>query len=254
MNIVDTISPSEPQQRKHRLFGRTAWLLAMIVCSLLSFHTFSLDAYGQGKGIPAQGTDFFVGYVPGLIPGGFSNSNSIEYWALIGSYTKNDVKIYYFTDQGQEYLAKTLHFSGPDVQQVAVNKVALAPKRPGEIPEYRAAHVVSDYPINIQMYSEGSINGGMYLAIPTPALGKSYVAACYNDKTSDNFGSGGFGGHLHDSSSGYFLVIAPFNGTTVTFVPTSTTYAGIVGTSAGVGATGAPHPHTIVLNKGQVYF
>ncbi|MDP4230872.1 MAG: choice-of-anchor D domain-containing protein, partial [Bacteroidota bacterium] len=121
---------------------------------------------------------------------------------------------------------------------------------PGDLPQYRACHIVSDHPVNVQFFSKGVCSGGSYLALATPALGKKYVAACYNDNPGDGavVTSGS-----PEISEGVFLIVAAFPNTTVRISPNATTKGGHPGAHSGAGNTGVETPYSVTLNRGQCY-
>ncbi|MEO6939575.1 MAG: choice-of-anchor D domain-containing protein [Candidatus Kapaibacterium sp.] len=206
--------------------------------------------FAQG-GIPSDVRYFFIGWMPGLIHVPYFSNVTESYWVLVGSYADNNVvTISYFDDNGVETSGPTMILSKGRVWQQALDRNHMRPTKPGEVPEFKAARIRAKYPVSVQCYSEGSATGGMLQAIPTPALGKKYVAAAWVDNPIQS--NPGF--INRDSASSEFMVIAPYDHTTVTFTPASTTCAGIIGVNSGQGATGTPHPQTVVLRRGQIYW
>ena len=204
------------------------------------------------SGINSDGTDFFVGMMPGIVHGAYFSTGNAAAYFLICSYTDNNkVTIHYFNSSGNELSGQNLVLMKGLCQEVRIDPASIVPSRPGEVLEYKSAHITSKYPISVQVYTDGSSNGSMYQAIPTAALGKSYVVAAYNDNPlADNPGFVN-----RDSSSSEFMIIAPYDNTTVTFVPNATTAGlGITGCQTGAGSNGTPHPVTLTMHRGQVYW
>ena len=204
------------------------------------------------QGINSEGTDFFVGLMPGIIKGGYFSPGNAAAYFLICSYSDNNkVVIHYFTGNGSEVVGNQLILKKGIGSEVRVDPASIVPSRPGEQLEYKCAHITSTYPVSVQVYTEGSSNGSLYQAIPTAALGKSYVVAAYNDNPlADNPGFVN-----RDSSSSEFMIIAPYDNTTVIFVPNATTAGqGIIGCQSGAGSNGTPHPVTLIMRRGEVYW
>ncbi len=205
----------------------------------------------RAQGINSDGTDFFLGFMPGIPhQGTYWSTTPVASYFLICSYqSNNQVNIDYFDGGGNEINGKTLILSGGMCEEVPIDK-GMQPTKPGEIQEYKAAHIHSRYPISVQFYSEGSSSGSSYLAMPTAALGTSYVVAAWLDNPLRN----NPGSINRDSSSSEFMIVAPYDNTSVTYTPNSTTYAGTVGVNTGAGHTGSAHPVTITLRRGQIYW
>ena len=205
----------------------------------------------QGHGISSDARDFYIGYMPGIRhPGGWTGYSE-NYYVLIGSYQDNNsVTISYFDATGNEFQGQTYVIMKGRCQQILLDRLQMGPQRPGEVLEYKSAHIKSRYPVSVQCYDEGSSTGGMYQAVPTSALGKNYVIASWFDNPIQN--NPGF--LNRDSSSSEFMIIAAYDNTTVSFVPNSTTYAGVLGYNSGAGSDGKPHPTTISMKRGQVYW
>ncbi len=202
-------------------------------------------------GINSDGRDFFLGYMPAIVhAGGFTNTSEAIY-VLIASYQDNNTfTVSYFDANGVEVTGPTHFLDRCQSIRLPLNSSLMRPTKPGEIAEWKAAHIHSRYPVSVQFYSDGSSAGGMYQAIPVAALGRSYVIAAWVDNPLLNDPS-----YIdRDSSSSEFMIVAPFNNTVVTFTPNSTTYAGVIGVNTGEGHTGQPHPVTITLDRGQVYW
>ncbi|MBS1902480.1 MAG: T9SS type A sorting domain-containing protein [Bacteroidetes bacterium] len=212
------------------------------------------NAQSLGGGLNADGRDFYIGL---LYPS--FNAQSINFfgrnvqgffgvYALISSYDDNTITVGYFDDNGNEINKQTYNVAKRRAVQVPLDIAHMRMTEPGEVAEYKACHITAKKSINVQFFSTGSCSGGSYLAIPTNVLGKTYVVQSYRDN------EGGVGGALsNEDASGYFMVIAPFSGTTVTITPSSTTKKKHAGVNCGSGATGVPAPFTIGLNQGQCY-
>ena len=201
-------------------------------------------------GISSDGRDFFVGIMPPIK----LNSDYMPQgtYILVGSFQDNNViTISYFDSTGKEFTDSSKILTRGRTWKFKIDQASMYPSTPGEDPEFKAAHITSKYPVSVQVYQEGSASGEMYEAIPTDALGQNYVVAAYNDNPiSDN---PVVAAYQADSRS-EFEIIAAYDSTTVLFVPNTTTLAGVIGANSGNGATGQPHPDTILLNRGQVYW
>ncbi|HWF43302.1 MAG TPA: T9SS type A sorting domain-containing protein [Candidatus Kapabacteria bacterium] len=206
------------------------------------------------RGIDSYGRDFYLGYMPA---GGEPNSSDggmqvRNAYILIGSFTNNNtVTVSYFGDNGTEIGGSSHTIQRGRCWQVMVPSGMMTPDLPGETPQFKAAHIVSKYPVTVQFYMDGSNSGGLYLGIPTSALGKHYVPACYfANPLQDNPSPAPY----RDSTSSEFMIVAAYDNTSVTFVPNTTTEKGVIGKNSGDGATGTPHPVHIQLARGQVYW
>ena len=207
------------------------------------------------RGISSNGTDFYLSRMPALplsLSWQESWNGTLGGYFLIGSlFDNNPVTIDYFdAGSGQENKGTTIIIQKGQSVQYNIDPNSMTPSRPGEMPEYKSAHVHSKYPITVQYYYEGTSSGTLFQGIPTAGLGNHYVVAAYNDVPHDDAPNS----ENSDSSSSEFLIVAAFNNTTVTITPNSTTYKGIVGVNTGNGSNGQPHPITIQLQKGQVYW
>jgi hypothetical protein len=203
------------------------------------------------RGIAPEGREFFIGYMPPA-----QERFITTYYALVGSAVDQNVTVNYFNDDGTEAGGQSYHIGALSVARIELNRFKMRPEKPGEKLEYKAAVVRSKYPVSVQVYNEGTLSGGMLLAIPTPALGKHYVISSWNDNPTipDGLQSGWNGHNLKDSTCSEFMIIGAYNGTTVQIITNSTTFAGQIGVNSGYKSDGKPHPKTITLNKGQVYW
>ncbi len=225
-------------------------LMVLVVLSTLFRTTYS-------QGLNADGKDFYVGY---LYPSYNSNCPRTDIlgffgvYVLISSYYDNVVTVSYFDDKGNETNKQSYKVFARRTVQVPINRALMRMTDPGGVAEFRSMHITAKSPINVQYFSTGANSGGSYLALPTNVLGQNYVVESYHDNP------GGVGGILsHENSAGYFMIIAPFDGTNVVIVPTSTTQApagqnGYPGMYCGPNSTaGVPAPINISLRRGQCY-
>jgi len=211
-------------------------------------------------GINSYGTDFYLSRMP-LIR--FSQSwQQVEngpaggYFLICSIHDNNKVVIDYFSDATtgspatHEIAGKTFIINKGKSVEYPIDQNSLTPDHPGEILQWKSAHIYSDYPITVQFYMEGTSSGQLYQGIPTAALGKSYVIAAWNDCPKANAPNP----DNPDSTSSEFMVIAPYDNTTVTITPNSTTIGGNIGYNTGAGSTNTPHPFTINMQRGQIYW
>jgi len=202
----------------------------------------------QQQGIPSEGKEFYIGYVwpsfnknPNNSAGrNVSGFFSVE--ALISSFEDNNiVKISYFDPvTGAEIPSITKIVTAHNAVEVPLNQYAMKCDEPGEKAQYRACHITSKKPINVQYFSTGANSGGSYLALPTIALGKNYVVASYHDNPKQ-------GALTHDSAEnagGFFMIIAPYENTKVSYVPNGVTAKGHA----------AKQWDSVLLHRGQCYW
>ena len=210
----------------------------------------TLHAQITPHGISSNGRDFYVGIMPPIK----LNSDYMPQGAyiLVGSMQDaNVITISYFDNTGKEFQAGTKVLAKGRCWQFKITQSNMYPTTPGEVPQFKAAHVTSKYPASVQVYQEGSASGEMYQGIPTSALGQNYVVASwYDNPIADN---PVVVAYQADSRS-EFEVIGAYDSTTVVFTPNTTTLGGVIGANSGDGATGTPHPKQILLNRGQVYW
>jgi hypothetical protein len=176
---------------------------------------------------------------------------------LVTSYDDNVITLNYFDNTGQEYGGKNYVIQGKNSAQIPLASNAMRPiDLKGGVPEYRACHITARYPISVQYYSTGPNSGGLYLGLPTPALGTKYVIASL--PANPGIGAGGRRFQCNstylDSNASEFMIIAPFDNTTVTITPTGTTQNGWPGSSMGTGSSGFAAPQTVSLNRGQIFW
>lgn len=204
------------------------------------------------RGLTSAGVDFYIGYSPGLRHPSMWTGVAEGLYALVGSFQDSNVFTISFFDRktGQEFPGTTSSLQHGEVRQVALDRSRMSPTPPGEIDEFCAAHIQSRYPVTVQVYQEGSSTGGLYSAIPSQALGTQYVIASYKDDTAQH----NPGWLATDSSSSWFMLVAAYDSTRVTYVPTATTYGGTIGVNTGVGHDGKPHRVTKLLRRGQTWW
>jgi hypothetical protein len=213
------------------------------------------------QGLPVDGKDFYIGYVyPSFNKNSSSNGRDTKgffaVYALISSYDQNQVTVSYFDpvngnpSDGYETQKSTFSIFAKQAIQVPLSSSMMQMSEPGDIPEYKACHITSKKPVNVQYFSTGACSGGSYLAIPTPALGQKYVVPSYFD----NPGIGNGQSSQGELSAGFFLIIGAFNGTNVKITPNNTTTGGHQGVHTGKNSNGSPAPYNITLSRGQCYW
>ncbi|HET9135535.1 MAG TPA: IgGFc-binding protein, partial [Candidatus Kapabacteria bacterium] len=213
-----------------------------------------LPALSLAQNLNADGKDYYIGW---LYPSYNAQKlaipevlNFLDVSVLISSYDDNSVTISYFNrTTGKEEVSQTLQVAKRRSIQVHIDTSIMRMTGEGEVAEWKSMHITAKKPIKVEFFSSGSNSGGSYLPIATNFLGKNYVVESYQDNPT------GAGGLLsHDSSSGYFMVIAAFDGTTVKITPNATTKVHqFPGVNCGVGATGVPQPFNVTLQRGQCY-
>jgi hypothetical protein len=226
-----------------KLFAVTLFILAI-----------ASPAFAQGhRGISSEGRDFYIGYMPNLpIPSPPEPiTPELAYIIVCSEVDGNTFAISYFGDDGREVSGSSQALMKGRCAQIPLVKTYMQPKRPGETLEFKAAHVTSRYPVSVAVYQDGSAAGGMYQAIPTAGLGKSYVVAGFSDCPREAVpAESGFS----DSSSSEFLIVATQDSTHVTWIPNATTRGGVTGRYSGLGSTSAPHAQHLTMRRGQVYW
>jgi hypothetical protein len=228
-------------------------LFVVAVLIGISLTQSSALAQTAAKGIPSEGRDFYIGYMPNLpIPAPPEPITPEQAWIIVCSPVDNNTfTISYFGDDGKEISGSQQPLMKGRCLQLPLVKTYMAPKRPGELLEFKAAHVTSRFPVSVAVYQEGSAAGGMYEAVPTAGLGKKYViSAWYDCPLQDNPTPPGFA----DSASSEFMIIATEDNTNVQWTPNSTTIGGIIGMNSGDGSTGQPHTQRLAMRRGQVYW
>ncbi len=231
-------------------------------CLLLASCFFSPNfAKAQSaSGVSSDGRDFYIGFVyPSFNKANTSSAGRnvagfFSVHALISSYEGNNkVTIAYFDPQsGQETTTSTLTVGARNAVQVQLNLTMMKMDEPGDIPQYRACHITSQNPVNIQYFSTGACSGGSYLALATPALGKNYVVPSYYDNP--GAGAATNAGSTGENAGGFFLLVAAFDSTHIIISPNETTAGGHQGKNSGNGSDGQEHPYSILLRRGQCYW
>ncbi|HEY6172486.1 MAG TPA: T9SS type A sorting domain-containing protein [Candidatus Kapabacteria bacterium] len=221
---------------------------------ILSF--FSMLSYGQsGRGFRSEGKEFLLGYIhPTFIDSvRFSNILKLNVFAIVSSYKETKIELAYFDASGNEIATTPYNISAVDPKQILLSPANMKHKDPtGETAEFVSCLIRAKDPVTVEYVSDGPVSCASYLALPLSSWGKKYVVSSYNDNP-------GFGAYTHSFvtaiplSSGAFMIIAGYNGTSVTITPMSTTLGGHIGATQGIGANGTPKPYTIELNKGQCY-
>ncbi|MBS1902496.1 MAG: IgGFc-binding protein [Bacteroidetes bacterium] len=208
----------------------------------------------QAQGVSNEGRDFYLG----LLSPSF-NKQSVNYfgknlqglykaYAVVSTYSDNQITLNYFDDNGYEVNFSSYSVAGGHSIRIPLDIERMQMAEPGEVAEMKACHIRAVKPVTVQFYSAGSNSGESYLALPTATLGKVYVVQSYFDN------EGGIGGVLsNENASGCFMVIATFDATTVTIIPSSTTIKKHQGVNCGAGNTGIEEPFTVRLNHGQAY-
>lgn len=199
---------------------------------------------GQAQ-IPSDGREFWLGYIRGTDRIYWGQYRG--YYALVSSYTDNIVTVNYFDDAGKEIQGQSYTIAKYRSVKIPLDPGKMRGSLTGEDVAFRSARIKAKNAVSVHFYSEGSFNGALYQAFPTPALGKKYVIASHFDAPAAN------GIWQGDSASSTFLIIAPFDNTTVTITPNATTMGGRTGVNSGKGATGVPKPYTIKMMRGQTY-
>jgi len=126
------------------------------------------------QGVSSSGTDFWMGFMPNAIPGGY-----IRMELFIASGTANKVKVD-FAGNLRSYTVPTNSVIDVQIDQNAITKDA-------EVPTNNAIHVTSVNPITIYGYSvwgSAGFAGGSpdgFLALPLPAYGTKYYTVNYYD-------------------------------------------------------------------------
>lgn len=227
---------------------------SLLLCVLFAL-SFSGIAYAQ---IPSEGRDFYLGYIyPSYNDYVAAGTGAyFKVFAYVSSFNDNYVEVSYFDPYTKKEEAST-RYPIPARRTVAIQLdiQRMKMKEPGEIAgEFTSCHLKSKGPINVQFFSSGANSGGSYLALPVNAWGKEYVVASYHDNGSQSgFMPGGRSSTTFDENGGAFVVIAAYDGTNVTIIPTAQTGSGRPGVRSGPGADGTPKPYSVSLNRGQCW-
>jgi hypothetical protein len=219
---------------------------------------FSMLSYGQnGRGFRSEGKEFLLGYIHPTFIDVVRLSNKLQYnvYIIVSSYQETKIELCYFDASGNEVATTPYNISAVDPKQIKLSPANMKHKdTTGETPEYVSCLVRARDPITVEYVSDGPISCGSYLALPISSWGRNYVVSSYNDNP--GYGAGPLLASVISGvslSSGVFMIIAGYNGTSVTITPTAKTLGGHPGVIQGAGANGTPKPYTIELNKGQCY-
>ncbi|MDP4236140.1 MAG: choice-of-anchor D domain-containing protein, partial [Bacteroidota bacterium] len=169
----------------------------------------------------------------------------------IATHYENDVNVSYFDASGVEMPPYHYHILSGNVLELPVNYPLMQVDTASDGTTHKSCHIKSRYPVTVYYLSVGACAGGSYLALPVISLGKNYVAASYNDNplVGSTAGINNFYyPATYDYAGGEFMVVGTEDLTNVKITPTTTTVTGHPGSN-----TGAPHPYTIQLNRGECY-
>ena len=234
-----------------KIFYKLCFLLFVFVCSQA---TAQLQV---SPGVSSDGRDFYIGYIKPSYNNTSGTSGILGLYSalvLISSYTESRITVSYFDDiTGDEITANSYFIPERSGIQMPLDLTKMTMSEPGDQPQYRACHIISDHPVNVQFFSSGADASGSYLALATQALGKRYVVASYNDNPGDGalFVSGDTASKV---TNGLFLIVAAFNNTLVKITPNATTQGGHSGMHSGAHSTGVESPYSVTLNRGQCYY
>jgi len=233
-------------------------LLIAALALLLTMQSTRL--FSQALSLPGDGKDFWVGFMyPSYNKvGSASTAGFYGAYLLISTYTQNRVTVSYFDKTTGSELQGGLYSIPPRTGiQVPIDVGNVISPDSGDVAYYGAIHVTADRAINVEFFSTGACSGGSFLPITTAGLGTQYVVASYNNNPGTLGLLGGYlGPKSIEVSEGFFEIIAPFNGTTVTITPNSTTMAGHPGYHSGKNNT---YPnikaaaYQVALSRGQCY-
>ncbi len=216
-------------------------LLALTICLLFSC------AYAQDRGFHSVGREFYLGYLhPSYTEFASAQvAQQSKVFAFVSSFEDNEVGVSYFDPlTKKEGFPVVYPIKARQTTQISLDREQMRMKNPGDVPgEYKSAHIVSRRPVTVQFFSTGANAGGGYLALPVQSWGRSYTVASYEDLNYGNL----------DPGCGYFMIIAAYDGTTVTIIPTAKTGGSHPGVNQGGGSTGKPQPYTVGLNRGQTW-
>lgn len=120
------------------------------------------------------------------------------------------------------------------------------PDRP-EMVQRRSIQIKASHPISVLQFTDADNNVGLCRPIPTGFLGKTYIASCFNDqhpRTPEGGGIGGWSPAQFPRTGGEFVIVAPFDQTTVSIRTTGDTRGG----------RKAGEQWTVKLNRGETYW
>ncbi len=210
------------------------------------------------QGISSEGKEFYLAYIypPYNDVVHHLTAGYYRVFAYISSFEDNTVSVSYFDQTSSLEQAPTQYsVKARQTTQVPLNRTKMkTPESCDSVPRLLSCHITSKKPITVQFFSSGANSGGSYLALPVSAWGKDYVVASYKDNGPGNGAMlGGQGPSGLDKAGGVFVVVAAYDNTKVTIVPTARTCDDHVGVNQGAGATGKPVPYTMTLHRGQCY-
>jgi len=236
-------------------------LISLVIVAISLSNTFAQVS----SPLNSSGRDFYIAeLVPSIKCGAIKPYQG--FFVLVSSFYDCNVTVSYFdpnsSPAGQEIPTAPVHIVAKHGLQIALDQGYMNPRdnngNPiapnGEQGIYATCHIHADKPISVQYYSTGPNSTGMYLALPTQALGKRYVVASL--PTNPGYGAAN-SSHFActiDSASSEFGIVSVSDNTHVTITPNGLTRGGHVGVSSGLGATGAKHPFTVTLTRGQSYW
>jgi len=229
--------------------SKVLWSIAiLIVCA------YSVLGVAQNRiALINEGRDFYIGYIPPSA----NCSNTTQYRnvsLLITSRMPATVIVSYSDEAGVAQSGTAYQLAAHSSKRIKLIVNAMKPadaKGEGE-GEFKSCHITSTTPITVQYYSTGPNACGMYMAIPTHALGKEYTVQTL--PANPGIGHGAFKYECEpDSSASAFMVIAAYDNTLVEIHNTGFTNKGRTGISYGKAAAGIDKNFTVTLRKGQCY-
>jgi len=229
----------------------------LLTCLLIAIFSISVHAQTTSSGVSSDGRDFYVGFVNPSYNTVASPQVKAFFGAyvLISSFGSSRVTVSYFDRKtGAEFVAGTYFIPQRTGIQVPLDSAHIFLDT-NDFLDYAACHITATSPVNVEFFSVGACAGGSYLALATPALGKKYVIASYNNN-GGNLGllGGDLGPTSIEQSRGFFLITAPFDSTTVTIISNSTTSDGHPGYHSGSHPTyPLIQPYSVLLRRGQSY-
>jgi hypothetical protein len=236
--------------------------LKLIIAAFFVLIAAQKPVFSQELSLPGDGKDFWVGYMYPSYNNVAAPATTGFYSAslLISSYSNNNVSVNFFDpNTGAEVPAGTYFVAARTAIQVPMplTFVKMSDTN-GDVPEYKACHVTAKRPINVEFFSTGACSGGSFLPITSAGLGTKYVIASYGDNPGDLgiLGNPQYGPRYIEDSHGFFEIIAPYDGTTVTIVPNSTTMGGHPGFHSGSNPNPTfpnKSPYSVSLARGQCY-
>lgn len=226
-----------------------------IVLSLALSLLFSISF---AQGVSSEGREFYLAYIhPPYNDVAYpATAGYFRVYAYISSLEDNTVSVSYFDQASSlEQASNTYHIKARQTTQVTLDLTKMKTKQWCDgVPRFLSCHITSKKPITVQYFSSGANSGGSYLALPVSAWGRDYVVAAYRDNgPGDGAMLGGRGPSALDTAGGVFVVVAAYDSTKVTIVPTARTCDGHVGVKQGLGSSGKPVPYTVTLHRGQCY-